>query len=147
MPPLKTIPLPYFEDSTAWFLAIRHLPYSAWLDSGRPQNELGRYDILVADPVLTLTTEGTQTQIQTKISAEISTEDPFVLLSQQMKIDSSLKSDWPFVGGALGYWAYDLAWRLEKLPRKNHQDIELPEMQLGIYCWAIIQDHQEKLVC
>ncbi len=144
MPPLKTIPLPYFEDSTAWFLAIRHLPYPAWLDSGRPKNELGRYDILVADPVLTLTTEGAQTRIQSKVLEELSPKDPFTLLSQYLKIKPSPESDLPFIGGALGYWAYDLAWRLEKLPRKNQQDIELPEMQIGIYCWAIILDHRQK---
>jgi para-aminobenzoate synthetase component I len=144
MPQVQINSLPYFEDSAAWFLAIRHLPNPVWLDSGRPQSLLGRYDILVADPVLTLTTEGSQTQIHTKTLDKLSPEDPFRLLSRYLKIDSSLKSDWPFVGGALGYWAYDLAWRLENLPRKNAQDIQLPEMQLGIYSWAIIQDHQQK---
>jgi para-aminobenzoate synthetase component I len=150
MPQVQIISLPYYEDSAAWFLAIRHLPNPAWLDSGRPQSELGRYDILVADPVLTLTTEGSKTQIQTKTTDEFSTENPFTLLSRHLQIDSSLKSapslknDSPFMGGALGYWAYDLAWRLENLPRKNQKDIELPEMQLGIYSWAIIQDHLQK---
>jgi para-aminobenzoate synthetase component I len=150
MPQVQIISLPYHEDSSVWFLAIRHLPNPVWLDSGRPQSELGRYDILVADPVLTLTTEGSQTRIQTNTSDEFSSKDPFRLLSQHLKLDSSLKSDsslendWPFIGGAVGYWAYDLAWRLENLPRKNTQDIQLPEMQLGIYSWAIIQDHQQK---
>lgn len=144
MPHLHTISLPYFENSAAWFLAIRHLPNPVWLDSGRPKNELGRYDILVADPVLTLITEGSQTRIQAKQTSETSPEDPFKLLSQHLKLDASLKGDLPFIGGAVGYWAYDLAWRLENLPRKNTQDIQLPEMQLGVYPWAIIQDHQQK---
>jgi para-aminobenzoate synthetase component I len=148
MPQIQTIPLPYFENSAVWFLTIRHLPNPAWLDSGRPQNDMGRYDILVADPVLTFTTEGPTTRIQSKSTDILSTEDPFKLISHYLKIDSTLKSelpfDVPFMGGALGYWAYDLAWRLENLPRNKFRDIELPEMRVGIYCWAIIQDHQRK---
>ncbi len=141
---LETVSLPYFEDSAAWFLAIRHLTQPIWLDSGRPQNTLGRYDILVADPVLTLTTEGLQTRIQTKVLNQLSPDDPFKLLSQYLNINPSANKDWPFIGGAMGYWAYDLAWRLENLPQKKQQDIALPDMQLGIYCWAIIQDHLQK---
>lgn len=144
--PLQIISLPYCDDSSAWFLAIRHLPNPVWLDSGRPQSELGRYDILVADPVLTFVTEGLHTRIQSnthKSKTEISTEDPFHLLSRFLKFQDG-KSELPFIGGALGYWAYDLAWRLEKIPRIHQQDIQVPEMNLGIYTWAIIQDHQQR---
>jgi para-aminobenzoate synthetase component I len=144
--PLQITSFPYRDDSSAWFLAIRHLPNPVWLDSGRPQSELGRYDILVADPVLTLRTEGLHTHIQSKTipsKTEISTEDPFHLLSRFLTFQDE-KSDLPFIGGALGYWAYDLAWRLEKIPHIHQQDIQLPEMNLGIYTWAIIQDHQQQ---
>jgi len=144
MPHVHIISLPYHQDSAVWFLAIRHLPYPVWLDSGRPQSELGRYDILVADPGLTLTTEGSQTRIQTKTSEEFSSADPFYLLSSYLAIRKDTEADLPFIGGAVGYWAYDLAWRLENLTRTNTQDIQLADMQLGIYSWAIIQDHQQQ---
>ena len=49
----------------------------------------------------------------------------------------------PFAGGALGYFAYDLGRRLEKLPSIASDDSQLPEMMIGIYDWAIIVDHRE----
>jgi para-aminobenzoate synthetase component 1 len=56
----------------------------------------------------------------------------------------------PFLGGALGYFAYDLGRRFEKLPVQAKQDISLPEMAIGIYSQAVIFDHKSQqyfLVC
>ncbi|MDH3280111.1 MAG: aminodeoxychorismate synthase component I, partial [Gammaproteobacteria bacterium] len=47
----------------------------------------------------------------------------------------------PFVGGAIGYFAYDLARRIERLPSVADADNGLPEMAIGIYDWAVVVDH------
>ena len=46
--------------------------------------------------------------------------------------------------GAIGYFGYDLARRLEHLPSIAQDDENLPEMQIGIYDWAVVVDHHEK---
>lgn len=144
-------PITYRPDSATWFNLIRHLPLAIWLDSGRPQSLYGRYDILSAAPAVQLNTYGDLTHItQMDGSIETSQENPFALLQKQLihpHLQTQLQphlNEVPFCGGALGYFGYDLGRRLEKLPEIAAQDIALPDMCIGIYPWAIVQDHAEK---
>ncbi|MGR9101313.1 MAG: aminodeoxychorismate synthase component I, partial [Gammaproteobacteria bacterium] len=50
----------------------------------------------------------------------------------------------PFGGGAIGYFSYDLARRLEKLPVIARDSEHIPEMAVGIYDWAVVVDHLKK---
>jgi para-aminobenzoate synthetase component I len=50
----------------------------------------------------------------------------------------------PFNGGWLGYISYDFGRHLETLPTSAIDDINLPQIQMGLYQWAIITDHQLK---
>jgi para-aminobenzoate synthetase component 1 len=43
----------------------------------------------------------------------------------------------------MGYFAYDLAYRLEKIEQAESSS-DLPEMMMGIYDWAVVVDHREK---
>jgi para-aminobenzoate synthetase component I len=137
--------IPYHPNSADWFTALRHLPFAIWLDSGRPQSTYGRFDILSAAPCIHFETRSNRTYITTQDGTEqISDENPFTLLAPYLKKTETLP-EVPFSGGILGYFGYDLCRRLEKLPNLTNQDITLPDMCVGIYPWAIIQDHQEKM--
>ncbi len=144
--------IPYHHDSSLLFERIAHLPWPMFLDSGqmleantgKAGSQYGRYDILVAEPFITLVTCGKMTTITQNAKAETSEDDPFLLLKNILKQYSAPKSDLPFAGGALGYFAYDLARRIEKLPTNAVPAIEIPEMMIGIYDWAIVVDHREK---
>jgi para-aminobenzoate synthetase component 1 len=148
---LRIIPLIYHPDSASWYSAIRHLPNPVWLDSGRPASSYGRYDILCAAPQWLLETKGENTRISDSQGNWCdSTQDPFYLLRDFLGDFSQAQSkpdDLPFIGGALGYFGYDLGRRLEKLPALAKDDIALPDMRAGIYPWAIIQDHQNRTAC
>ena len=50
----------------------------------------------------------------------------------------------PFIGGALGYFSYDLGRRVERMPSLAKQDLVTPDMAIGLYDWALIVDHKEK---
>lgn len=142
----RIIPLVYQADSAHWFAAIRHLPNAIWLDSGHPGSSYGRFDILSAAPQCLLETRGEITTIH-RIDGrhEESREDPFYLLKQWLpKCDAQPHHTLPFIGGALGYFAYDLGRRLEVIPTLAQDDIALPDMSVGIYPWAIVQDHEFK---
>lgn len=137
--------LPYLADAAACYAAISDLPWAIWLDSAG----LGRYDILCAQPVATLVTHGTDTEITDAKGTRHSTDDPFTLLRQQLGEPVSTMPGIPFSGGALGYWGYDLARRMMILPgAQGAQDTQnaghLPDMAIGIYDWAIVLDHQQK---
>ena len=144
--------LAYHHDSALLFERIAQQPWAMLLDSGQMLNpatgkagsQYGRYDIIVAEPFITLVTQGELTTIAQNGTSIISTEDPFLLLKNSLKHYTAPKTDLPFAGGALGYFAYDLARRIEKLPSNAMPAIELPEMMLGIYDWAVIVDHREQ---
>ncbi|MEN0038485.1 MAG: aminodeoxychorismate synthase component I, partial [Cellvibrio sp.] len=92
-------------------------------------------------PQCLLETRGATTSIRYDDGRkEHSPLDPFLLLKQLLPVDEYL-NELPFSGGALGYFGYDLGRRLEKLPSLALDDIALPDMSVGIYPWAIVQDH------
>ena len=151
------------------FSLIANLPWAIWLDSsfdsqGSNKHIDSNFDILVWQPHTTLTTYGQKTHIETSLGQlkgallesdsltakiTISEDDPLTLVKEyQQRIFKNFsvqnQSQYlPFQGGAVGYFAYDLGRRFEKLPAKAEQDIQLPEMAVGIYQQAIIFDHKE----
>jgi para-aminobenzoate synthetase component 1 len=136
--------LPYFTDSSALFSSIAGRPWSVFLDSGYPYSNQGRYDIIAANPVCTLVTQGDITEITRNNLTIKSSEDPFDLVKQQLKSDFITVDDLPFNGGAIGYFSYDLARRLETLPVIAENAEHIAEMAVGIYNWAVIVDHQQQ---
>ena len=137
-------PLPYFPDSADIFAHIVHDAWAVWLDSAYPHSKQGRYDILAADPVTTLTTHGLTTTITVSGETIESQEDPFVLLQQYLGTTQPGFEDLPFNGGAIGYFSYDLGRRIEKLPAIAADCEAIHEMAVGIYHWAVVVDHQLK---
>ncbi len=151
--------LPYHHDSSLLFERIAHQPWAMLLDSGQmldantgnPGSQYGRYDIMVAEPFMTLVTMGENTEITHQNQVSTSAENPFELLKKTLSQFPTPQASFPFsggtfpfAGGALGYFSYDLGRRLENLPNLAQDDVQLPEMMIGIYDWAIVVDHREK---
>ncbi|MEN8763674.1 MAG: aminodeoxychorismate synthase component I [Thiogranum sp.] len=136
--------VPYSADSAHLFESLADRPWSMFLDSGRPFVQQGRYDIIVADPMLTLTTRGPLTEIRSRHRVELSKQDPFALLRRYLQPTAAQVPDLPFCGGALGYFAYDLGRRIEQLPRSAENAEQIPEMAVGLYDWALVVDHERQ---
>lgn len=143
--PLKT-ELPYHPEPQDIYAPLAALPWSMWLDSGACGGKLGRYDILVTEPHTTLVTQGNETLITSDAGCVKSCDDPFSLLRDALRPDESIVRDTeiPFAGGAVGYFGYDLARRIEQFPEHAVDDIGMPEMAIGLYDWAVVFDHHER---
>ncbi len=135
--------LPYPVDSARLFAPIAGRPWAMFLESAQTSEANGRYDFLVSDPTCTLTTRGGVTEIRDRNGCRRSAEDPFHILQERLLPRRPCLSDVPFCGGAVGYFAYDLARRIEHLPSLAEDAERLPEMAVGIYDWALVVDHQE----
>jgi para-aminobenzoate synthetase component 1 len=133
--------LPYRADSASLFARIAHRPWAVYLDSGWPGSHYGRYDILAAEPFITISTQGEQTEVRENQSVSVTDEDPFLVLKSILKRFGTEATHLPFAGGAIGYFAYDLARRLESLPEQAMDAERMPEMAVGIYDWAAVFDH------
>lgn len=138
------------------FSGIETLPWAMLLRSASESHVDSRFDILVAQPVATFETTGQRTTInvnENRVLQEdniISESDPFELLhqyQQELIPDLNFEHDLPFVGGALGYFSYDLGRRVETLPELAEHDIKAPDMAVGLYDWAVIVDHKLKAAC
>ncbi|WP_341937158.1 aminodeoxychorismate synthase component I [Marinimicrobium sp. C2-29] len=149
-PSPTVIPLPYFADSAHWFAALSGWRSPVWLDSGHPGSSYGRYDILAAEPDQQLTTFGGQTHIERSGKPALrSTDNPFALIERHSPPPLAPVPGLPFVTGAIGYFGYDLG-RSASGPDQAQSDVGLPDLWLGFYPWAVIQDHREQrcfLVC
>ena len=143
MPPPLLTELPYRPDSAALFEAIADLPWAVFLDSGAHHPAQSRYDILAARPYVRLVTRGNLTEIHAE-GVELTREDPFELVRRYASPDAACGSGLPFCGGAIGYFGYDLAHRIEKLPLLAQDAERIPDMAVGIYDWAVVVDHAER---
>jgi para-aminobenzoate synthetase component 1 len=136
--------LDYSPDSALRFRALLDKPWAAFLDSGHHGSLAGRYDILAAEPYLTLTTRGETTEIRSRGGSVFSARDPLELLAEALGERTEPIADLPFAGGAIGYLGYDLGRRFEKVPVRAVRDIDVPDLAIGLYDWAVVVDHAEQ---
>ena len=85
------ITLPWRADAAEfWFARLSHLPFAMLLHSGHADHPYSRFDIVVADPVKTLTTDDLSL-----------TDDPLVQLQQAINVlglSATPNPDLPFQG-------------------------------------------------
>ena len=138
--------IPYHANSEILFAAVRDLPDAVWLDSGKPQSAQGRFDIISACPDAIIETVGQLSTISDSTGLRSSLEDPFVLVEQLLAPLSKLDTDnqYPFVGGLIGYFGYDLGRRLIDIPSTADTLATLPDMRIGRFLWALVVDHDKQ---
>lgn len=142
---IKLTEIPYCRDSAQLFKHFADQPWSIFLDSAYPYIDHGRYDIIAADPYITIKTFNKETEISYADGMrEYSQQDPFTIVVTLLGKRSDKPANIPFAGGALGYFAYDLGRHIEKVPELAEHDIAMPDMAIGIYDWVAIIDHQQR---
>ncbi|MEO3738096.1 aminodeoxychorismate synthase component I [Shewanella baltica] len=137
-------------STAALFEHFANDPWAILLDSANASHQDARFDIICANPIATLVTQGERSDINligTSLSlpeAMDPNRDPFDLLNTLLNhwYSKSFDCDLPFSGGAMGSFSYDLGRRIESLPTSAQQDIQLPEMNIGFYDWALVYDYQ-----
>jgi para-aminobenzoate synthetase component 1 len=139
--------IPYQPDSENLFAVVRDLPDAIWLDSGKPRSTQGRFDIISATPDALIETKGALSTITDGNGTTTSDIDPFELAQQLLQpllpFDNTV-ANYPFVGGLIGYFGYDLGRRLISIDNRAKSVTNLPDMRIGRYLWALIVDHSAR---
>lgn len=135
--------LSYAANPLPRFAAIRSLGHPVLLDSAAAGTQLGRYSIMSAGPISVIrpTQHESGRAILDRLRGAL-----HVLGPARWPEGHEL----PFGAGALGFISYDFARLLEQLPCHARADIQLPALQLGVYGWSLVSDHQQQrswLVC
>jgi para-aminobenzoate synthetase component 1 len=146
MPSLQILPINYISDSDSYFHKLCHLPGAVWLDSGHQRFYNSRYDILTAlpDEQVASTSSGCRVNTAAGATQSLSVSAMDYVESRLNTVElanAALDADLPFVGGAIGFLAYEALHENFGLDRKQSAAPSLPDIYFGIYSWALIQDH------
>ena len=140
-------------ENIAWtephemFHAFAHVPFALLLDSATAKADtapFSRWSFIALDPFDTVTIDNKQTSAS-------NVQNPFDTLRNALELNSiALPNDPalpPFTGGAAGFFSYDLARYLERLPDPVApfaiDDQSLPAMAIGLYDTIIAFDHHQ----
>ncbi len=133
--------------------ALLDLPRTTLLESGGEVSDLARWSFLSADPFLRLQSKGRSLTWLEGDRTRSEEGDPFEALERALRrFGGSLakvpEGDAlpPFRGGALGYFAYDLLHHLERVPAPRHDDLRLPDLDVGFYDWVLAWDRPARRV-
>jgi para-aminobenzoate synthetase component 1 len=125
---------------------LRDLPYLLFLDSGTDPQRIGRYSFVTADPPLVVAAKDGRATLFREGDATPSAlpGDPLLAVQQLLApfAADAVPGLPPFQGGAAGYIGYDYGASLERLPRPLYDDLDIPDVVLGVYDWVIAWDHQ-----
>lgn len=148
---MTSLSLPYIkrEQKYTALNALLELPWLMLLDSAGDDIRYNRYDILSFRPSVKLSFHNAKTHIKADIPLPpIDQTNPIRCLRELLNYFKPQqichKETLPFNGGWLGYISYDFGRFLETIPNNTVDDIALPEIQMGLYQWALITDHQKQ---
>ncbi len=128
------------------FELIKDKPYSFFLDSGMDPGRLGRYSFLGSEPFLVTSSRGSEITLIRGQEHEVQRGNPFDTIGKLLepyRLDHC-PAPVPFLGGAVGYFSYDLCHFTERLPSTAIDDLRLPESCLAFYDTVLAFDHLEK---
>lgn len=143
---------PLIEELPGWlsppeafdrFYQERH---AVFLDSGMDPQRLGRFSFIGVDPFLIMKSRGREISIITEEGEQRFEGNPFDVLGsllERCKV-GDFSAPVPFVGGAVGYLAYDLCHFIERLPTSAADDLQLPESYFGFYDAILAFDNLAK---
>jgi para-aminobenzoate synthetase component 1 len=127
------------------FALIKDRPYSFFLDSGMDPQRLGRYSFLGSEPFLIMSSRGSEITLVRGQKHKVQHGNPFDAMSKLLEIYKldHCPAPIPFLGGAVGYFSYDLYHFIEHLPSTAIDDLKLPESYFALYDAIIAFDHLE----
>ncbi|GIW87255.1 MAG: anthranilate synthase component I [Isosphaeraceae bacterium] len=115
--------------------------------------KVGRYSFLGTEPFLRFEAFGEEVRLRTSEGGErVETpgpgRTPLDVLEEVLRSHRTPQlSGMPrFLGGAVGYAAYDVVRYLERLPNAPPDDRGLPELSFGLYGEMVVFDHIRKVV-
>jgi len=117
------------------FELLRDNPFSFFLDSGMDAHKLGRYSFIGSNPFLVISAHASEVFLTRGAEKFRLTGNPFDILNHFLEVYhlDSCSSPVPFIGGAVGYFSYDLCRFIERLPTTAVDDLKLPECYFGFY--------------
>ncbi|MEM6780962.1 MAG: anthranilate synthase component I family protein [Pseudomonadota bacterium] len=136
---------PYLDPADE-FERICDQRYALFFDSNCDGNPQNRYSYICWNPVEMIESKDGVISITNAREQSQFEGNPFEVLQGRLELygmDKALDPDLPpFQGGAAGMFGYDLGRDLERLPTLAQDDLNCPDMAIGIYDQVIAYDHE-----
>lgn len=125
--------------------AFAAAPYTLWFDSADRSHKLARYSFIAFHPFETIESKNGRITVTNRDQQLSLRGDAFTILQDRIAAyDIDIKDDPnlpPFQCGAAGYFGYDLARGLERLPDTTPDNPAIPDMAIGLYDKVCAFDH------
>lgn len=144
------------ETPVSAFLKIKKSPYSYLLESVEGGEHTARYSFLGTSPQIIFKSKGEEVEIINNNHKSVSvsvdsvskkkvyqSSNPLLELKKILSLYKPAKIEGlpRFYGGAVGYISYDAVRFFEKLPSKNSDDLNIPDIYFLITDTLLIFDH------
>ena len=112
------------------------------LDHSSSATTTGRYSYVSADPFLVLRSRGRRSELAGPDGTVTVATDPSRLLERLLRRYAVPRQPGlpPLLGGAIGYFGYDLGRLFERWPA-SARDEGVPDLHVGFYDWVLAADH------
>ncbi|MDH5438769.1 MAG: anthranilate synthase component I [Candidatus Bathyarchaeota archaeon] len=117
--------------------------YVYLLESMEGPKKLAQYSFLGFDPQLTIRAKGIEMTLQNRDSEEMRMEvdDPLDAVERIVGERECSYERHRFIGGAVGFISYDAVRYWERLPDIAVDDLDFPDVEVGIFDDGIVFDH------
>jgi len=140
----RSISLDRFIDPEVIFSHLYRQEYSA-LFCGKGNRDNSRYAYIGINPFLRMRYQETEAIIKSNDRQGALSIDPFHLFEAALKFYSMKSHPFPTSQwGAMGYFSYDAAYCIEKLPKTTVDDLKMPIMEMAYYEDFFIFDYQSE---
>lgn len=143
VPVAKSISADLLTPVSAFLAVAEGEPDAFLLESVEGGEKIGRYTFLGVRPFLRLESRGAEITIERGSKFEHRTGKVFDVIKQllQQHRPAALEGLPPFTAGAVGYCAYDIVRRLEKIGEHATDDLEVPDCVLMFFDRVLAFDH------
>ena len=154
IPVFKEIPGDLETPVSAYYKLASGRAYSFLLESVEGQEKIARYSFIARDPELIFTSKGHEAKILRLVGLKHKAEkisfdaSPLSVVRQLMKDYRAVDVEGlpRFYGGMVGYLSYDCVRFFERLPDKNPDDLELPDICLSLTKNLVVFDHRHHTI-
>ncbi|NMA68410.1 MAG: aminodeoxychorismate synthase component I, partial [Desulfitobacterium sp.] len=133
--------------------AFRDTVYPFFLDSGKSYADLGKYSFMGAFPFIQASAYKDRVEI-THFDFEIIIKNETIPCGkgEGLEVMDELvaryqvenPTSFPFVGGGVGFWTYDLKDELEDMPQEAEDTLGLPLWRFAWYDGVLVYDHEQE---
>src|SRR2546428_13483217 len=131
------------RDPITLFRRLQRGHWPFFLDSALADPELARYSFLGSDPIGWFRSRGPNAAYAMPWGESSTNRNPIEAFGEFLDAlpwATAGTPAYPFLGGLVGYFAYDLGRQLERLPDEKPSDLRLPDIHFAVHARVYVLD-------